>query len=90
MKFKWDEAKRRSNMRKHGVDFRDCPGVFAGWCSTILDDRDFGEARYLTTGLLDDVVIVISHTESDETIRIISARKAERYERESYFKEIWQ
>lgn len=90
MKFEWNEAKRRTNLRKHGVDFRDCPEVFAGRCKTVLDVRDYGETRYLTTGLLDDVVIVISHTESDETIRIISARKAERYEREDYFKEIWQ
>lgn len=90
MKFEFDEAKRRTNLRKHGVDFGDCPDVFAGRCRTVLDGRDYGETRYLTTGLLDDVVIVISHTESDERIRFISARKAGRYERESYFKEIWQ
>lgn len=90
MKFEWDEAKRRTNLRKHGVDFRDCPAVFAGRCKSVLDDRDYGETRYLTVGLLDDVVIVISHTESDGRIRIISARKAERHERESYFEEIWK
>lgn len=89
MKFEWDESKRRINLRKHGIDFADCPMVFAGRCMTIADDRDYDEPRFLTIGLLGDVVVVIAHTECADRIRIISARKADRHERENYFQEIW-
>jgi hypothetical protein len=56
---------------------------------TVLDDRyDYGEERFVTLGLLNGVVLAVVHFETDETIRIISARKATRYEEESYFQEI--
>lgn len=44
MRFEWDEAKRRSNIRRHGIDFVDIDQVFAGETITFLDDRyDYGE-----------------------------------------------
>jgi uncharacterized protein len=53
MRFEWDEAKRRSNIRQHGIDFVDVDEVFAGETITFLDDRyDYGETRFLTFGLL--------------------------------------
>lgn len=89
MKFTWDEAKRRVNIKKHGIDFADVPPMFNGDVFTIEDVRfDYGETRYLTFGLLEYRVIVVAHTEEDDVIRIISARKATKYEEKNYFKEV--
>ena len=89
MEFEWDEAKRQSNLNQHGIDFIGIEQVFAGDTVTILDDRfDYGEARFVTFGLLEGRVVGIAHTETDEVIRIISVRKATRHEESSYFKEI--
>ena len=87
MRYEWDEAKRQSNIQKHGIDFIGMERVFAGETVTILDDRfDYGEPRFLTVGLLGGHGVVIAHTETDEVIRIIS--KATKNEEASYFKEI--
>ena len=89
MRFDWDEAKRRTNLRKHGIDFADIPAVFHGDLVTILDDRfDYDETRFLTLGLLEGRVVVIAHTESESAVRIISARKATGDEEKSYFEQI--
>ena len=77
MLFEWDEAKRQSNIRKHGIDFVGIEKVFAGKTVTILDHRfDYGEFRFVTVGLLKNLVVVVTHTETDEVVRIISVRKA--------------
>jgi uncharacterized DUF497 family protein len=53
---------------------------------TIPDTRfDYNEMRFSTVGLLGLSVVVIAHTETEDEIRIISMRKAERHERENYF-----
>jgi len=89
MQFEWDEKKRKANLRKHGFDFVHAPSVFAGFTLTVLDDReDYGEDRYVTLGLLKNVVVVIVHTEQPEVIRVISMRKATRYEENTYFTQI--
>jgi uncharacterized DUF497 family protein len=89
MEFKWDEAKRKSNLRNHGIDFVNIKEVFEGKTVTILDNRfNYGEERFVTFGLLDGRVVAIAHTETDEVIRIISVRKATKYEESNYFKEI--
>ena len=89
MQYEWDEAKRQSNIQKHGIDFLGIEKVFAGQTITILDDRiDYGEPRFVTVGLLQDRVVVIAHTETDKVIRIISIRKATKNEEIRYFKEI--
>lgn len=89
MNFEWDEAKRQSNIRKHGVDFADLKPLFDGATGTIPDDRfEYGEDRFVTFGLLNGIVLTIVHTETDTVIRIISARKATRHEERNYFKEI--
>ena len=89
MEFEWDEAKRKSNLRNHGIDFVGIEQVFDGETVTILDDRfDYGEERFVTFGLLDGRVVAIAHTETDEVIRIISLRKATKNEESSYFEEI--
>ena len=89
MKIVWDEAKRDANLRKHGLDFADAEQVFAGITCTIEDRRfDYGERRFITLGLLHDTVIVMAHTETRATIRIISMRKATRNEEVLYFENI--
>jgi uncharacterized protein len=89
MKFEWDETKRKSNVKKHGIDFVDAPMIFAGYTLTIADNRyDYGEERFVTFGTLDGRVVVVVHTETEELIRIISIRKATRYEEKGYFSQI--
>ena len=89
MRFEWDEAKRRSNIKRHGFDFVDVAVVFAGETATFLDDRfSYGETRFLTFGLLWGRVVAIAHTATDEAVRIISVRKASKYEENLFFKEI--
>jgi uncharacterized protein len=89
MEFDWDEEKRQINLSKHGIDFADLEFLFEGVTVLVVDDRfDYGETRFTTLGLLNGKVLLVVHTETDETIRFLSARKATKYEEESYFKEI--
>jgi uncharacterized DUF497 family protein len=90
VRLEWDEAKRRSNLWRHGIDFATLGEVFEGARVTDLDDRyDYGEERLITLGLLKGRVVAIVHTHSKDVIRIISARKAEKHEEIKYFKERW-
>jgi uncharacterized DUF497 family protein len=85
MKFEWNEAKRRTNLRKHRLDFADAETVFSGATFTFEDERfEYGEDRYITLGLLHDMVVVIAHTEREDVIRVISMRKATRNEQRLY------
>jgi uncharacterized DUF497 family protein len=89
VRFEWDENKRLTNLQRHGIDFADFWQIFDYDVTTNFDNRfDYGEIRYLSFGLLKGNVIVVSHTENDDAFRIISARKAEKYEQEIYFKAI--
>lgn len=91
MRFEWDEAKRLANLRNHEIDFASVvkEDIFAGETVTRLDDRfEYGERRFLTLGLLKGEVVAISHTETDELIRLVSVRKASRNEEIIYFKEV--
>ncbi len=89
MRFEWDEAKRRTNLRRHGIDFADAVKVFDGDIVTIEDRRfDYGETRYLTLGLLQGRVVVVAHTEEEDLVRLISARKATKNEERSYFERL--
>jgi uncharacterized DUF497 family protein len=89
MKYEWGEAKRKSNIKKHGIDFVDTPKIFTGYTLTIEDDRfDYGEERFVTFGILDGRVVAVAHTESEKLIRIISIRKATKYEEKEYFSQI--
>ena len=87
--FEWDEAKRRLNLRKHGIDFADAGKIFDGITFTAEDDReDYGECRFLTLGLLEEQVVSIAHTERNDVIRLISIRKATKHETHHYFSQI--
>ena len=89
MRFTWQEAKRKSNLKDHGLDFRDASKVFRGLTYTFEDDRfDYGEQGFVTLGLLDGTPVSIVHTETRDHIHIISFRKAAKNEQILYFKNI--
>ncbi|WP_013325203.1 BrnT family toxin [Gloeothece verrucosa] len=88
MQFEWDEAKNLENIRKHRIDFADIPAMFDGSMLTELDERtNYGEDRWISIGFLQNLVVVVVWTErQNNIIRIISARKANRYERQRFEK----
>jgi uncharacterized protein len=87
--FDWDDAKRLSNIKKHGIDFIDAPAVFDGYTLTMEDDRyDYSEKRFVTFGIMEGKVVVVVHTENEDSIRIISIRKATKNEKYIYFSQI--
>ena len=87
IKFEWDKRKARQNLRKHRVDFTEASTVFADTLSITISDPDHSgdEERWVTVGLSNrHRLLVVVHTEEDETIRIVSARTADRLERRMY------
>ncbi len=89
MKFEWDENKNDSNIKRHGIDFKDVRKIFDGYTLTIEDDRlNYGEHRFVSFGIFYGHIIAVVHTETEEIIRIISARKATKNEQKEYFKQV--
>jgi len=87
--FEWDDRKDQANQRKHGVAFVEAQTVFLDDNALFMADPDHSDAedRFLLLGLSAAVrALVVCHCyrESDDVIRIISARKADRQERELY------
>jgi uncharacterized DUF497 family protein len=86
MEFTWSAAKRRANLKAHGLDFVDAPAVFEGPTYTFEDDRlPYSEHRFVTLGLLAGVPVSLVHTESEYEIRVVSFRKATKREAQIYF-----
>jgi hypothetical protein len=82
--FEWDEAKSLSNVEKHGVTFAEAATVFADPFAVYLDDGS-GTNRMVVIGMsLRERVLYVVHIERGRRDRIISARQAERGEREVY------
>jgi uncharacterized DUF497 family protein len=86
----WDENKRISNLKKHGIDFLDCSELWNNLTVTREDMRySYLEQRFITLGIVLNGVAVVIHTETiDGDVRLISARKATRYERKYYYSKI--
>jgi len=89
LRFEWDPAKAAANEHKHGVSFPEAQTVFSDEHALLLDDPDHseGEDRFILLGLsaaLRLLVVVHCYQESEDTIRLISARKATRSERRHY------
>ena len=83
----WDRRKAAANLKKHGVDFHEAATVFYDPLSTTFPDEDHSESehRFLTIGeSVRGRVLVVAHTEEEETIRIISARPVTSQERKFY------
>jgi uncharacterized protein len=89
MKIEWDSKKAKSNLKKHGVSFEEAATALSDpMAATGIDpDHSITEDRYVTFGVSEKgKLIVVSHTEGNEIVRIISARKASKGERELYEK----
>lgn len=95
MKFEWDENKRLKNIQKHRIDFKDILDIFNRPMLERVDDRqDYGEERIICLGLSHlvenpTVVVVVYVEKINDIIRIISARKALKYEQGIYYKKIF-
>ena len=89
--FEWNEEKRASNLAKHGLDFADAYRIFEIPMYVVIDSReDYGESRYQGIGLLIQNYVVIVFSEPDEdTIRLISLRRATKLERKIYDSETY-
>lgn len=86
MRFIWHEPKRQANLKKHGLDFAVAEQVFLGPTFTFEDTREaYGEERWVTLGLLGEKVLVIVHTETEDEIRVISRREADKDEQRIFF-----
>lgn len=87
LKFEWDTAKANMNLHKHGVSFEEAASVFGDPLALTFPDPDHsvGEKRWLSFGVSNqDRLVAVVHAERGRSIRIISARKATRHEREIY------
>lgn len=91
MEIEFDPAKRKSNLRKHGLDFTDAPHLFGGLYLEMEDDReDYGEERWIAIGMIFEAVAVCVWTprRQDTVRRIISLRRADDDEAKDYFESI--
>ncbi len=87
MKFEWDPKKARSNLGKHKVSFEEAATALKDPISAtgIDPDHSVSEVRFVTFGVSErGRLLVVAHTEQDDTIRIISARKASKGEKKIY------
>lgn len=86
MNVEWDEQKNSENIQRHGIDFADVPEIFNYYMLIDFDDReDYQEDRWVGIGMLRNSIVVVVFTERQgDTIRLISARKANKYERKRY------
>lgn len=87
MKFEWDDRKNNENVQKHHLDFTDAWEIFRAPMLIEVDNRvDYGEIRFIGIGLLRDLAVILVFTEpEDDIIRIISLRRALKYEREKFY-----
>lgn len=82
----WNAAKRRRNLKTHGLDFEGCEAIWDDFTITREDiRRDYGEKRLVAFGLLDGEVVVMVYTERSTGPHIISLRRAEKHETRYYF-----
>jgi uncharacterized DUF497 family protein len=90
MKIEWDPRKAKLNLKKHGVAFEEAATALSDPIAVTGADPDHSgyEERYVTFGVsARNRLVVVSHTEEGETIRLISARKASKGERKLYEEE---
>lgn len=87
MHFEWDREKATANLKKHRVAFDEAATVFYDPLAATFDDpdRSTGERRFITVGYsLRGRLLVVSHTERGNSLRIISARLASAKERKRH------
>ncbi|MBN6742250.1 BrnT family toxin [Acidithiobacillus sp. MC6.1] len=85
MELEWDEEKRQTTLQHRGLDFADCAQVFAGVTFEFPDTRkDYGEPRMVCVGFLKERMVAVVYTSRSPRRRIISMRKCNEREIESY------
>ena len=85
MKLEWDEAKRIATIRERGLDFADVAQIDWDTADTREDTRSqYGEARYVTLAPIDGRLFVVVWCEREDSMRVISLRKANDRERRRY------
>jgi uncharacterized DUF497 family protein len=87
VEFEWDPDKEQANRERHGVDFTEAATVFGDPLELTISDPDHsvGEYRFLSIGhSARNRILVVSYTEREDRIRIISARTASARERRQY------
>lgn len=95
MEYEWDAVKAAENLRRHGIDFADSiKAIEDPNRLEEIDDRfDYGEERIRIIGMAEGTILYVVTTLRDErTCRIISARRATRYEQDRYYaddREAW-
>ncbi len=91
MDFEWDPSKSRANLEKHGIDFQGAQTIWEGIIITLQSRQSRqGEVRHLAIGLYQDREIAVVYTHRKDQIRLISARRARKNEREIYWKSTGQ
>ena len=87
--FEWDDNKAVRNYSKHGVSFEEATDVFDDLYSIgEVDDREaYGEGRFVLIGMVGNKLLYVVYTERGDRIRIISARKATKHERDKYYRQ---
>ncbi len=87
LRFEWNHKKALLNIRKHGITFEEASTIFGDFLSLTIPDpyHSIGEDRFVTIGTSSKGrILVVVHTDRYDVIRIISARKAEKNERNQY------
>lgn len=90
LKFEWHPEKEKQNQRKHNISFTEASTIFADPLSVTVSDPDHSEEedRYITIGFsISNRLMMVSHTDRDNRIRIISARELTALERKEYEEE---
>lgn len=90
LKFEWHPEKERLNQRKYNVSFTEASTIFADPLSATVFDPDHSEEedRYISIGYsVRNRLLMVSHTDRDNRIRIISARELTALERKEYEEE---
>ena len=84
--FVWDEAKRSSNLKKHGLDFKDAHLVYDNPEKCTYDSSRAGERRFIDVALavIKGRLLTLIYTERGDDVRVISFRPASREERKQY------
>jgi uncharacterized DUF497 family protein len=87
LRFEWDARKALTNQVKHGLSFEEAMSVFTDPLARIFDDPDHSvaESREIIIGLSQKQrLLIVCFTERSDTVRIFSARKATKWERQDY------
>ena len=87
--FEWDDAKAAANFRKHGVTFEQAAFAFGDPFAVEWIDESavYGEERVILLGMSGGQILSVVYTERGERLRIISARRATKHEKDNYYRQ---